>query len=398
MNLYNFIWQYFSSSQPLSEMSPALMSQSLEPASPGTMFLSVQASCLLLLIPFLPVSCGRSPSSFQREREIRMGREEHHPLGYIIARKPKADDGKQLAVIDVSDDVDQEPDSSGEYTGASLTRPGMPSDFTICGAFRTEAWTTEEHGTILFQLNGKDGTIWGFVLINAESTYTEYTVTFGNISLLARTSTVWFPLTWTQLCVLLDPRSGMVVLVVDGRVLKEKVQQEGFMEDKNRPSMLSILIGYQRTKWSYVPEYTGQYSNLNVFSRPLPTERLVAMTLAGGEECGAHGDFLSWPDADWKLTSQARIEMVGELAGPCSRESSLIVFTASFKYHGAATNGAKQSGCMEHCQKLGKGRSPPVRTFQEMETLRTELEAVTTNLAALPWLWLSATDQKQEGV
>ena len=53
---------------------------------------------------------------------------------------------------------------------------------------------------------------------------------------------------------------------------------------------------------------------------------------------------------------------------------------------------------MEHCQKLGKGRSPPVRTLQELETLQTELAAITPNLAALPWLWLSATDQKQEGV
>ena len=33
-----------------------------------------------------------------------------------------------------------------------------------------------------------------------------------------------------------------------------------------------------------------------------------------------------------------------------------------------------------------------------METLHKELAAITPNLASLPWLWLSATDQEQEGV
>ena len=70
-----------------------------------------------------------------------LGREDQPPPGYA-ARQPKIESGKQTAVIDVSDDIDQETDSSGEYTGASLTKPEMPKDFTICGAFRMEAWTT----------------------------------------------------------------------------------------------------------------------------------------------------------------------------------------------------------------------------------------------------------------
>ena len=72
---------------------------------------------------------------------------------------------------------------------------------------------------------------------------------------------------------------------------------------------------------------------------------MVALTQAGGEECGAPGDYVSWEDEDWKLTSQARMEMVEELEGPCRRESEVTVYTADFQYHSAATNPGKHSGC-----------------------------------------------------
>jgi hypothetical protein len=53
---------------------------------------------------------------------------------------------------------------------------------------------------------------------------------------------------------------------------------------------------------------------------------------------------------------------------------------------------------MHHCETLGKGRSPPVRTLQELETLQTEVQAITPNIIVLPWMWLSPTDQEKEGV
>ena len=78
-----------------------------------------------------------------------------------------------------------------------------------------------------------------------------------------------------------------------------------------------------------------------------------------------------------------------ELEGPCRRDSAMNVFTANYNQH---------SECMYHCEKLGKGRSPPIRTLEELKTLQTELQAITPNTMDLPWLWLSATDQKEEGV
>ena len=152
---------------------------------------------------------------------------------------------------------------------------------------------------------------------------------------------------------------------------------------------LNITIGYSVDALGYAAEYTGQYSSVNIFSSPLSTARMFAMTTAGSEECGHLGDFLIWEEAHFQIHSQARMFTVDELEGPCRRESGINVFTADYKLH---------CECMGHCEKLGKSRSPPVRTLQELETLQTELAAITANIVVLPCLWLSATDKKKEGI
>ena len=149
-----------------------------------------------------------------------------------------------------------------------------------------------------------------------------------------------------------------------------------------------MMVGYEIAD-GFATEFTGQYSNLNIFSLPLPTEKMVAMTQAGSPECGAPGDYLSWEEADWQLQSQAKIALVEELDGPCKKLSWLHIYTGAFDYH---------SDCMEHCQKMGKGRSPPLRTGKELETLRTEMRAISEDTQKLPFVWLSLTYQEEEGV
>ena len=125
---------------------------------------------------------------------------------------------------------------------------------------------------------------------------------------------------------------------------------------------------------------------LNIFSSPLSPERMVAITQAGSEDCGAPGDFVSWVDAGWQLHSQASIQMEA-LEGPCQRESPLHVYSADFAAH---------SECMQHCEKLSKGRSPPVRSLQELRTIQTELHAITPDIEDLSCMWVSGTDEIQE--
>ena len=166
------------------------------------------------------------------------------------------------------------------------------------------------------------------------------------------------------------------------------ILEEVIEGDEGRPTNLNMMVGYEIAD-GFATEFTGQYSNLNIFSLPLPTEKMVAMTQAGSPECGAPGDYLSWEEADWQLHSKAMISMLEEQDEPCKKTSSLHIYTGAFDY---------QSECMEHCQKLGKGRSPPIRTKQELESLRTEIGAISDDMAELPFVWLSLTDVEEEGV
>ena len=63
-----------------------------------------------------------------------------------------------------------------------------------------------------------------------------------------------------------------------------------------------------------------------MFSSALSLERMVAWTTAGGEECGAPGDYLSWEEAEWTLHSAARMLKVEASEGPCRRESKIHVY------------------------------------------------------------------------
>jgi hypothetical protein len=119
---------------------------------------------------------------------------------------------------------------------------------------------------------------------------------------------------------------------------------------------------------------------------------MVRLTTAGGEECGAPGDYLSWAEAEWELHSMARNYTIPASEGPCRVQSDMHFYTADF---------SSLTDCMEHCEKLGDGRSPPVRTLQEWETLNEKLRQISPDITNMPYsgqyLWLSATDEEDEG-
>ena len=340
---------------------------------------------LLLCSLCLSVDCRRPPHQEATRK----------PHNTKTTRLPKADDGAKHSVIDLSDDNNNEPDSQGEFTMASLSKPDMPRDFTICTAFMVQAWTTDFSEASLFLVRDVNNYDWAHVDLYAADTYSQFIVYLGEVYILTTIDHVLFPLTWTHVCLSLDTISGKVGIVVNGQLVQEEVHQEALEEDVWRPSNMSLVLGYSKVMGH---EYTGMTSKLNIFSSALSTSRMVALTEAGGEECGSPGDYVSWEEEDWQLHSQARREMVGELEGPCRRESRLTVYSADFKYHSAATNYAKISGCMEHCEKLGKGRSPPVRTQEEWTWLWKEVNCITPELWRLPYLWLAATDEEKEGV
>ena len=152
-------------------------------------------------------------------------------------------------------------------------------------------------------------------------------------------------------------------------------------EDKYRPANLSVLLGFDQ---SNVMEYSVQIANLNVFNSTKSVKRMVGLTTVGEEECGAPGDIISWEEAEWTLHSQAKVfEVEREWERACRRESKVQVFTADFEWH---------QDCMQHCQKIADGRSPPANTEKEWENLTREVDLITQDRSNLPWMWLSATE------
>ena len=175
-----------------------------------------------------------------------------------------------------------------------------------------------------------------------------------------------------------------MTLVVDGQLLgEEEYKREA---DEGRPANISLVIG---SSPYFSLEYTGQVSDLNIFSSPLSLEMMIGQTTGGGEECGTSGDLVNWEESKWTLHSQAKIIKVErEWEGPCRREPKVQVFTASFEYH---------QDCMHHCAKVSGGRSPPVTTREEWEYLTSEVDLITRDRSILPLMWTSATEGEKKG-
>ena len=78
-----------------------------------------------------------------------------------------------LKVLDFSADVDQEPDSNGEYTSATLEAGPLPESFTICSALMVEAWTTGFSSADMFALLDDQENVWGLITLNPYASNTE---------------------------------------------------------------------------------------------------------------------------------------------------------------------------------------------------------------------------------
>ena len=126
-------------------------------------------------------------------------------------------------------------------------------------------------------------------------------------------------------------------------LVEEEYKRE---EDEHWPANLSLLVGFYSDKYTAErEEYTGRVANLNVFTNSSSVERMVGLTTAGEEECGAPGDLVSWEEAEWTLHSQAKvIEVDKEWEGSCRRESQVQVFALDMVHW--------YDDCMRHCEKI----------------------------------------------
>ena len=86
----------------------------------------------------------------------------------------------RMKVLDFSADSDGEPDSNGEFTGASLNVGVLPESFTICVAYMVEAFFTVSSAQMVRIIDlGNFGDAW-YIKMNAQYPHTIYEVYFGN--------------------------------------------------------------------------------------------------------------------------------------------------------------------------------------------------------------------------
>ena len=283
-----------------------------------------------------------------------------------------------LKALDFSLDNDQRPDENKSYTHASLKKENFPSSFTICTAFMVEAWHAYTNA-LLFVLHNDDGKVWHWVQIVAQTTYTEFSFLFEDLPISSNQSkALFYPLQWTRVCLSKDSNTSLTRLVVDGELVVEKE-----VKVNNQPDNLNLVLGLWVNQ-----EYTGQTTDLNIFSFAQPADQMKSQTRGGEKECGLAGNFLSWEksleEEQWTLHSKARwIDLDSGLEGPCKAEAKMNVFPMNEKHY--------HSDCMRHCEKLG-GQSPSVNTKKEWENLFREIRAVSPDPSKLPKSWLSATE------
>ena len=275
-------------------------------------------STLFLIFLLVRIASFHLLPAEQTNREFKERVREQRRIGQTRLQDRQPRSVSTLKVLDFSADGDQQPDSNGEYTSATLEAGPLPEAFTICSAWMVEAWTADSTAAILFQLLDNDGYDWLSSKIWSASTYIEYEVSVGPAFHLYEKETVLMPLQWIRACLSLD--SSKVKMVANGELLVDEEYKKD--EDTDRPANLNLRLGLALDVYDAAVEYIGKFTNLNFFKSSLPVEKMKGLTTAGGEECGAPGDLVNWEEAEWTLHSQAKVievDMDKEWEGPCRR-------------------------------------------------------------------------------
>ena len=120
--------------------------------------------------------------------------------------------GAMLKVLDFSADNDNDADSSGVFTHATLERTSLPHDFTLCNSIMVDAWPPLTVTTsMVFWLKGDevdDLRPWMYLKFNAATHETEFTISVSFVKFEAvKQSAKMFPKQWVRACMSLDSAS-----------------------------------------------------------------------------------------------------------------------------------------------------------------------------------------------
>ena len=186
-------------------------------------------------------------------------------------------------------------------TLANDPKANLPDSYTICSSVFVQFVTSDK---IVIEMLKQDGSPW--YLLELSATDRKY-------DSLTEVMTIWYadpatgktvleyfsnanipivPHSWYHVCMGLDTVSGLLRIVVNGRVVVN--EEKDYFEDTTdwKPTSVAekILIfkGYLGGFWY---QYRGSFSNMNIFSSLMSVEDMITRT-SGGDTCDTPGDYL----------------------------------------------------------------------------------------------------------
>ena len=161
-------------------------------------------------------------------------------------------------------------------------------------------------------------------------------------------------MTWIHSCVTIDSILNHLTVVVNGKMLEDKVF--AIPAGAQPPSSLTEKLFIFKAHWGFWYQSKNKVSNLNIFSKRMTLPEMVSRT--AGDDCGkADGDYLAWESAEWVLKGKASFGEV-TVEDLCRKESRIQVFTSPI---------GQLDECKNLCEKMQNGRMAAMRSTREID-------------------------------
>ena len=288
-----------------------------------------------------------------------------------------------------------------DYALLSLDKKmDLPTSFTICSSVHMNFMTSS---IFFYQLYQDDGKPWFSLYIRGQrdlvrfqervklryyKTLTDIQPTLDPVRIM--------PNSWYHGCTALDTVSGHMLIVVNGHIMIDQIIEEFINSSNERPKSLegrlSLFKNFNSGIWY---QSRQRLTNLNVYASALTVEKMINLT--DGENCAGKGDYLSWKEAEWKITGNVDQKSVVKEEHLCfSPKSKIVLFTDLF---------LDWEECMFFCEKFPSTRSPSVGSDKELLELMKAVERIIMDPATgniYPGVqggayWIPVTDRNIEG-
>ena len=269
---------------------------------------------------------------------------------------------------------------------ANQPKTSFPSSFTICSMAMVPQ-CLRKGNIAFFTLIDAEGENFISALLHSGLTF-RFNVNKTQYFASGAKSPIVFPEQWLRSCLSVETDTGRLKWVVDGQVVEDRIVQEIKEKGNNGMNEVKGKVQLGQVWW---PGYGWGSSNnkifaLNIFSLPFSLEEMQNMTSETLEGCGKKGDFFAWEDMKWILKGSAKVEY-WKKEDVC-QEPMFHIFNTKFP---------SWEACRQHCEKINS-RIPSLVTFEQWELLQAFFQKnIIDNGLETYNLWLSLTDENQEG-